>query len=105
MLCDEGMRIEPQVSLPHPTAAKLAAMAAPVPPLEPPGFRTRSYGFSVWPPSDAIVLIPAASSCRLDLPMNTAPASRSFLTWKASSGGMRPARPRLAADEGMPVRS
>src|SRR5438094_9096573 len=35
LLWDAGMRIEPQVSLPIPTAAKLAAIAAPVPPLEP----------------------------------------------------------------------
>src|SRR2546422_1060963 len=41
LLWDAGMRIDPQVSLPMPTAAKLAAMAAPVPPLEPPGLRTR----------------------------------------------------------------
>jgi hypothetical protein len=40
LLWDAGMRIEPQVSLPMPTAAKLAAMAAPVPPLEPPGLRS-----------------------------------------------------------------
>ena len=37
-----GMRIEPQVSEPQPTAAKLAAIAAPVPPLEPPGQRAGS---------------------------------------------------------------
>jgi hypothetical protein len=39
LLCDAGIRIDPQVSLPIPTAAKLAAIAAPVPPLEPPGFQ------------------------------------------------------------------
>ena len=58
LLCDDGMRIEPHVSLPQPTAAKLAAIAAPVPPLDPPGLRRRSYGLSVCPPSDAIVVIP-----------------------------------------------
>ena len=42
LLCDAGMRIEPQVSLPMPTAAKLAAIAAPVPPLEPPGLRSNA---------------------------------------------------------------
>ena len=36
LLCDAGMRIDPQVSLPMPAAAKFAATAAPVPPLEPP---------------------------------------------------------------------
>ena len=42
LLCDAEMRIEPQVSLPMPTAAKLAAIAAPVPPLEPPGLRSNA---------------------------------------------------------------
>ena len=62
LLCADGMRIEPQVSLPHPIAAKLAAMAAPVPPLEPPGFRVGSYGFLVCPPSPLMLVIPRASS-------------------------------------------
>ena len=77
--------MEPHVSDPQPTAAKLAAMAAPVPPLEPPGQRRGSYGFLVCPPSELIVVIPAASSCMFDLPMITAPASRSLLTTNASS--------------------
>ena len=37
LLCAEGTRIEPHVSLPMPAVPKLAATAAPVPPLEPPG--------------------------------------------------------------------
>jgi hypothetical protein len=74
------MRIDPHVSLPMPAAAKLAAMAAPVPPLDPPGFRDRSYGLRVWPPNELMVVMPAASSCMLVLPMMTTPASRSFLT-------------------------
>ena len=54
-----GMRIDPQVSLPMPAAAKLAPIAAPVPPLDPPGTRYRSYGLRVWPVSDEIVVMPA----------------------------------------------
>ena len=42
------MRIDPQVSLPMPAVAKLAPMAAPVPPLDPPGTRIKSYGLRVW---------------------------------------------------------
>ena len=42
LLNAEGMRIDPQVSEPNPAAAKLAATAAPVPPLEPPGTRLGS---------------------------------------------------------------
>jgi hypothetical protein len=37
-----GTRIDPQVSEPQPIGAKLAATAAPVPPLEPPGQRCSS---------------------------------------------------------------
>ena len=39
LLFADGIRIDPQVSLPMPAAAKLAATAAPVPPLDPPGLR------------------------------------------------------------------
>ena len=45
--CDEGPRIELPVSLPRPTAPKLAATAAAVPPLEPAVTRSREYGFFV----------------------------------------------------------
>ena len=41
-----GMRIDPHVSLPMPAAAKLAATAAPVPPLEPPGTRAQVVGIA-----------------------------------------------------------
>jgi len=47
---DDGQMIDPSVSVPMPTAAKSAAIAAPVPELEPQGFRSRTYGFFVWPP-------------------------------------------------------
>ena len=62
-----------------PTAAKFAAIAAPVPPLDPPGLRVGSYGFLVCPPSELIVVMPRANSCRFDLATITAPASRSLL--------------------------
>ena len=57
LLWDEGMRIDPQVSDPQPNAAKLDATAAPVPPLDPPGLRPRSYGFSVCPPNALMVVM------------------------------------------------
>src|SRR6476661_1597971 len=82
-----GMRIEPHVSEPQPTAAKLAAIAAPVPPLEPPGQREGSYGLRVCPPNELTLVMPAASSCRLDLARITAPASRSRFTTNASAAG------------------
>ena len=97
-----GMRIDPQVSLPMPAAAKLAPIAAPVPPLDPPGHAdTRSYGLRVCPVSDEIVVIPAASSCIVVLPRITAPASRSFFTWNASAAGCSVARPSAPPEVGM----
>jgi len=42
-----GMRIEPPVSVPRPAATTPAAMAAPVPPLEPPGMRSSDHGLRV----------------------------------------------------------
>ena len=99
--CAEGMRIDPQVSLPMPKAPKLAATAAPVPPLDPPGLRSGSYGLRVWPPSEARVVIPRASSCMFVLPRTIAPASRRRRTWVASSGGTDVARAIELAVVGM----
>ena len=78
------------MSVPIPTAAKFAAIAAPVPPLDPPGLRVGSYGFLVCPPSELIVVMPRANSCRFDLATITAPASRSLFTWNASRPGIDP---------------
>ena len=80
LLCADGIRIEPQVSLPIPAAARLAATVAAVPPLDPPGLRDMSYGFSVCPPIELIVVMPRANSCRFVLPRMTAPASRNRRT-------------------------
>src|SRR6185436_9940856 len=41
---DEGLRIDPSVSVPIPTVARCAAMATPVPELDPEGLRSRAYG-------------------------------------------------------------
>ena len=81
------MRIEPQVSEPQPTVAKLAAIAAPVPPLEPPGQRAGSYGLRVCPPSELTLVMPAASSCMFALARMIAPASRMRLTRNPSCAG------------------
>src|SRR3954469_25775362 len=96
----DGIRIDPQVSEPQATAAKLAATAAPLPPLDPPGDRSGSYGLHVCPPIELIEVMPLASSCMLDLPRMTAPASRSFFTWKASNGVCSPARATDPAEVG-----
>ena len=96
-----GIRIDPHVSLPMPAAAKLAPIAAPVPPLDPPGTRIRSYGLRVWFVSDEIVVMPAASSCMVVLPRITAPASRRRFTWNASAAGCSVASPSAPPEVGM----
>ena len=43
-LAPDGQTIDPSVSVPTPTAARLAATAAPVPELDPHGLRSSAYG-------------------------------------------------------------
>src|SRR5262245_12110184 len=97
----EGIRIEPHVSEPHAMAAKLAATAAPLPPLDPPGFRSGSYGLHVCPVIELIVVMPLANSCIADFARITAPASRSFLIWNASNGVRIPASATVPAVVGI----
>ena len=71
----------PSVSVPTPIAARLAAIAVPVPELEPQGLRSRTYAFFVWPPRELQpdvdrVERKLAHSLRFVLPRITAPASR-----------------------------
>ena len=101
----DGTRMDPHVSVPIPAAAKPAATAAPVPPLEPPGLRVGSYGLRVCPPAELTVVSPYASSCMLALPMMTAPAAFSPATWNASSGGCQPASALEPAVVGRPATS
>src|SRR5688572_22373660 len=49
---EAGQMMLPSVSVPTPIAARLAAIAAPVPELEPHGLRSRTYGFFVCPPRE-----------------------------------------------------
>src|ERR1041384_2007258 len=49
-LAPDGQTIEPSVSVPTPTAAKFAEIAAPVPELDPQGLRSSAYGLRHWPP-------------------------------------------------------
>src|SRR3546814_972224 len=80
-LTAEGQITLPSVSVPTPTLARLAAIALPVPALEPHGLRSSTYGLRVWPPRalqpDAeCVERKLAHSLRLVLPRITAPAAR-----------------------------
>ncbi len=75
-------------------------MATPVPPEEPEGERARSCGLSDWPPSE-LYAPPAASSDRFTFARMIAPASRSFFTTNASSGGIDPSSSPEPAVVGM----
>src|SRR5205823_10131162 len=91
----DGQTIEPSVSVPTPIAARFAATAAPVPELDPHGFRLSAYGFRTSPPRPLHPLVECvdrkfAHSLRLVFPRITTPAARSRSTTNASFGGREP---------------
>jgi hypothetical protein len=67
--------MEPPVSEPSATVARLAATAAAEPPLEPPGTRVRSWGLCVGKKPEFSVDEPMAYSSQLVLPRTQAPAA------------------------------
>src|SRR5437588_10588627 len=78
----EGDTIDPSVSVPTASAARLAATATADPELEPDGLRSSAYGFFVCPPRalqplEECVERKFAHSLRFVLPRMTPPASRS----------------------------
>src|SRR5262245_9795628 len=85
----DGQTIDPSVSVPTPIAAKLAAIAAAVPELEPHAVRSSAYGLRTRPPRPLQPLVECgdrkfAHSLMLDLPRITAPAARKRSTMNAS---------------------
>src|SRR5438270_9402648 len=87
--------MEPSVSVASAAAAKLAAVAALEPELEPHGLRSRMYGLRHWPPRplqplDEWVELKLAHSDTVVLPSSTAPAALSRSTRNASRGGDTP---------------
>src|SRR5262245_19159695 len=91
---DEGLTIEPSVSVPTAAGARPAAGATPEPELEPAGERSSTYGFRVWRPRplqplDEAVERKFAHSARLVLPSRTAPASRRLASRGASRAAGR----------------
>src|SRR3954453_14125565 len=86
---DDGQTTEPSLPFPMPTAARFAAIADPVPELDPQALRSSTYGFFVSPPRPDQPLVECverkfAHSLRLVFPKITAPASRSRETMNAS---------------------
>jgi len=64
---DAGRRMEPPVSSPTPISPRLAEMATPVPLLEPPTSRARSYGLCVRWETEEVENQPVAQSVRISL--------------------------------------
>src|SRR5918994_3499182 len=98
-LTDAGQTMEPSVSVPTATAAKLAAMATAEPELEPQGVTCSTYGLRHCPPRalqplEECVERKFAHSLMFVLPSSRAPASRSCCTTKASRRGREPIRAR-----------
>src|SRR6476469_6075119 len=92
----DGHTIDPSVSVPTPIAARLAAIAAPVPELDPHGLRSSAYGFFTCPPRALHPLVDFverkfAHSLRFVLPRMTAPAARSRAATNESRGAAPPA--------------
>src|SRR4051794_22064028 len=85
---DDGSRIEPPQSVPMPTAPRLAATAAPVPALEPPGSWSSAYGFFVSLLTDEYENHDVAKSGSVVFARMIAPASRSLRTMTASRSGV-----------------
>src|SRR5713226_2477284 len=86
---EDGLMIEPSVSVPSAATHRLAATATPEPELEPPGLRSRTYGLRVWRPRplqplDERVERKLAHSLILLLANSTAPASLSLRATGAS---------------------
>ena len=81
------MRMEPPVSVPSAPGTRPAAVAAPLPPLDPPQIRSASHGLCAGPKCGLVVVAPHANSCVFSLPTITAPARRSRATDVASDSG------------------
>src|SRR5262249_54039982 len=103
LVCDDGPRIELPVSVPRPTAPKLAATAAAVPPPEPARAGSGAAGLRAWPGTmqPAVSEGAHAKSDMFDLASMSGPASRSLRTWKASRGGTDPFNDSDPAEVGM----
>src|SRR5690606_34549502 len=91
----DGDTIDPFVSVPTARGAYPAATATPEPELDPDGFRSSWYGFTVCPPRPLHPLIEYcdrifAHSVRFVLPRITAPASRRRFATNESRLGVAP---------------
>src|SRR6266581_226133 len=88
LLFDAGARTLPPVSVPRPTVPKLAAIATPVPPLDPPLAYARLYGLRVKPGNTELMLSarPSANSDSDALASRMAPAAQAADDIRVSCG-------------------
>ena len=80
-----GSRIEQPVSVPRPMSQSPAAIAAALPPDEPPAVAPGSAGLPTVPYHGFWLVTPQANSCRFALPTSCAPAASS----RAAAGAVR----------------
>ena len=85
---DAGWRTEPPVSVPSAQTTSPAATAAALPPLEPPGTRSRSHGFRTGPNAEFSLDEPIANSSQFVLPARTLPCPDRRAQTVDSYGGM-----------------
>ena len=98
------MRIDPARSDPYSKKDSPAASAAAAPPLDPPGVRAWSHGFTVRPYTGLAVCPKSASMwCTFDLPTTIAPASCSRSTTAASRSATASANAGSPQVVGSPV--
>src|ERR1700687_4074111 len=100
---EDGMRIEPPMSVPIAIVAMPAATAAALPPLDPPGVTPSRHGF--WVAGKRVLTVPteAASSGRLVLPRMAVPAALAHAIGTASSVAMRSRYMGVPSVQGIPA--
>src|SRR5919202_4836136 len=96
---EDGLMMDPSVSVPSAATHRLAETLTADPELEPPGLRSRTNGLRVCRPRPLQPLEERvdrkfAHSLRLALPSRTAPARRSRSTTGASIGAREPTSAR-----------
>src|SRR5581483_1478843 len=97
-----GRRIDPPMSLPVARGTSPAARAAPAPPLDPPGVRSRSHGLRVAPWRIELVKKSSPISGEAVSPTGTAPAARRRVDIVDVAGATRSLKAVLADVAGQP---
>ena len=100
-----GLRELPPMSVPRPSGEPHAAITAASPPLDPPGERSASHGFTVRPCSGLSVSRKARNCATLVLASGIAPAARNRATCTSSVAATALRRATIPNVEGIPATS